>query len=398
MKVILALAATWKLPAKHGDIPNAYVKADEEAHLDIYLQTPQGMDVEYKTLKSLGAKRNNDLVLQLRKSLYGLEQVGRLWSQLLHTRLTEAGFEQRVADMCLCHKQDGEDVGVVGVYVDDLLATGTSAVAVNNRFASLGLLSIKDLGRVSKFLGMRVALDDDGSSVLDQEEAIKDLLREHGLYEANSTLAPIGADCYEVQDEDSALLEETSTFTSPSIKNLQSLVGSLLWVARCTRPDVTFAVHKAMRQTHQPRVHDWKLAKRIARYLKGTQRLKMKMETRVEDRDLPTLKSYSDADFASGKQDRKSLTESVILLNGMSLSWSAKKQGGVSLSTMEAEFVDAAEASRELIGVREMLDEVGMAPALPMLIHVDNQAAIKQLEGEAPSIKAKHVDVRLKFV
>lgn len=56
VKVILALAATWKVPAKHGDIPNAYVKADKENHLEIYLPIPRGMDIDEKTLENLGAR------------------------------------------------------------------------------------------------------------------------------------------------------------------------------------------------------------------------------------------------------------------------------------------------------------------------------------------------------
>lgn len=115
-------------------------------------------------------------------------------------------------------------------------------------------------------------------------------------------------------------------------------------------------------------------------------------------RKTVNLESYSDADFAADKLDRKSLTGGVILLNGMAVSWTAKKQGGVSLSTMEAEFVAASEQTRELLGIREMLGEIGMPPGLPMTLYIDNQAAIKQLDGEASSIKAKHIDVRLKFV
>ena len=65
---------------------------------------------------------------------------------------------------------------------------------------------------------------------------------------------------------------------------------------------------------------------------------------------------------------------------------------------MEAEFVAASEMARELLGLREMLSEVGMAPALPMKLYVDNQAAISQILGEASSVKAKHIDVRLKFL
>ena len=97
---------------------------------------------------------------------------------------------------------------------------------------------------MSKFLGMRIELSAVGSYRLDQEEAIGDLLRANGLTDPNSTRAPIGDDCYEDQDGDVTLLGEQNTSTGPSIRDFQSLVGSLLWVARCTRPDISFAVHK----------------------------------------------------------------------------------------------------------------------------------------------------------
>uniref|UniRef100_A0AAV1U6F0 RNase H type-1 domain-containing protein n=1 Tax=Peronospora matthiolae TaxID=2874970 RepID=A0AAV1U6F0_9STRA len=88
------------------------------------------------------------------------------------------------------------------------------------------------------------------------------------------------------------------------------------------------------------------------------------------------LEAFSDADFAADKTDRKSMTGGIVMLNGMAVSWGAWKQGGVSLSTMEAEFV-----ARELLGLREMLCEVGVEPALPMQLWVDNQAVITQIAG-----------------
>ena len=93
--------------------------------------------------------------------------------------------------------------------------------------------------------------------------------------DVSSTLDPIGADCYEVHPSDSALLEAKDTIESSAVKGFQSLVGSLLLVARCTRPDIVFAVHKATRQTYKPRLHYWKPGKRVARYLKGTQTMKL---------------------------------------------------------------------------------------------------------------------------
>uniref|UniRef100_A0AAV1UNM5 Reverse transcriptase Ty1/copia-type domain-containing protein n=1 Tax=Peronospora matthiolae TaxID=2874970 RepID=A0AAV1UNM5_9STRA len=154
--------------------------------------------------------------------------------------------------MCLYWKVDDGQLVVVGVGVDDLLATGTDTAAVDRFFNQLGSLSIKDLGVLSKFIGMRVAMEDDGNYVLDQTEAIGDLLREHGLENANATRAPIVSDCYEVLPEDCELLGASADCGGPSVRTFKFLVGSLLWVAHCTRPDITFAVHKATRQTHQP--------------------------------------------------------------------------------------------------------------------------------------------------
>ena len=87
------------------------------------------------------------------------------------------------------------------------------------------------------------------------------------------------------------------------------------------------------------------------------------------------LETYSDADFAADKSDIKSLTGGVVMLNGMPVSWTAKKQGGVSLSTMEAEFMAASEQARELMGIEQMLAEIGLMVELPMNLNVYNQAA-----------------------
>lgn len=78
VKVILALAATWGVPAKHGDIPNAYVKAEKEANLRIFLQMPRGMQVSEETLRAHGDTSAREL--ELCKSLNGIKQEGRLWS------------------------------------------------------------------------------------------------------------------------------------------------------------------------------------------------------------------------------------------------------------------------------------------------------------------------------
>ena len=107
---------------------------------------------------------------------------------------------------------------------------------------------------------------------------------------------------------------------------------------------------------------------------------------------------YSDADYASNKRDRNAVTGGVITVDDMPVCWICKKQGGVSLLTMEAEFTAASIIARELMGIRELLQELNLPFDEPILLRVDNQAALKQFKGDRASAKAKHIDVRIKFV
>ena len=84
-----------------------------------------------------------------------------------NTRLVEAVFQRCESNMCFYWKRDGENIVIIDIYVGDLLALDTNTSVVDRLFTSLASLSIKILGRVSKFFGMRVKLNDDGSYSLD---------------------------------------------------------------------------------------------------------------------------------------------------------------------------------------------------------------------------------------
>jgi hypothetical protein len=102
-------------------------------------------------LVKLGVTSPNELVLELRKALYGLKQAGRIWSKLLHKKRIGIGFTQSLVDMCVYFRLRAGVLLVVGVYVDDLLVTGTEQAAVDAFFGELDSLSIKDLGCAHKF-------------------------------------------------------------------------------------------------------------------------------------------------------------------------------------------------------------------------------------------------------
>jgi hypothetical protein len=130
-------------------------------------------------------------------------------------------------------------------------------------------MEIKYLGKVNKFLGIRVSQDEDGGMWLDQEATIEEMLIKFKLQDANHVRLPIGAD-YEENQGSQEKLPKYSKDGEVTVRDFQSLAGSLLWVARCTRPDILFAVHCITRKTHAPTAQDYQVAKKILRYLKGS--------------------------------------------------------------------------------------------------------------------------------
>ena len=84
--VILVLSPRWNVPARHGDMPNAYVKEEKEPHLDVYMKVPEGMKLVEMDMMRHGVKESSKLALLLKKSLYGLKQAGSFWSKLLQNR------------------------------------------------------------------------------------------------------------------------------------------------------------------------------------------------------------------------------------------------------------------------------------------------------------------------
>lgn len=71
------------------------------------------------------------------------------------------------------------------------------------------------------------------------------------MAEANGLQIPAGEDRNEDEASETKYLVTEGVPGDPSIREFQSLVGSLLWTSRCTQPDISFAVHDATRQTHK---------------------------------------------------------------------------------------------------------------------------------------------------
>ena len=172
----------------------------------------------------------------------------------------------------------------------------------------------------------------------------------------------------------------------------RSAVGSLVYLACATRPDIAYAVSKAARSMAAPTVLDWIAVKRIFRFLRGTINFGLLYTSGGDG-----LCAYSDADFAGDASTRRSTNGFVSLIGGTAVSWTSRLQKSVALSTTEAEFVAASEGAKELVWLKRLLNEMNGETKLPVLF-IDNASAIKLVKNHEFHKRSKHIEVRYYYI
>ena len=135
-----------------------------------------------------------------------------------------------------------------------------------------------------------------------------------------------------------------------------SVVGNLMYVMVCTRPDLAYAVSMVSRLLNQPHKEHWKAVKRIFKYLKGTADVGLVYGSNLDF----CLTGYSDVDFAVNLVKRMSLTRYAYTLSGYLVSWKATLQHFVALSTTEVEYMALTEAAKEGIWLRGLINDLGI--------------------------------------
>ncbi len=352
------------------DVETAFLNGKLEE--EVYMEQPQGFVEPGK----------EGLVCRLKRSIYGLKQSPRCWNLTLVQHMKKKGFRQSDADPCVFYKGDS----VFAVYVDDcVLIAPTMAEMVELKKSLSEGFKIKDLGPLHHLLGIRVVQGKDFTT-LDQEVYIGDMLKEYGQENANPVATP--ADC-------NVHLETDDGFSQPvDRKAYQSLVGSLLYAAIATRPDIAHAVSTVCKFSSAPTEAHLTAARRILRYLKGTAGLRLRYQ-RSGSREVV---GYSDADWASSVDDRRSTSGVLYMLAGGAITWVSKRQPTVALSTAEAEYTALCAASQEAVWLRRLMGELGFDPAASTDIYGDNQGALAIARNPVGHKRVKHFDIKLHFV
>ena len=227
---------------------------------------------------------------------------------------------------------------------------------------------------------------------LDQKQYLEDLLRRLNMQDSATAPTPIVSRL----SADNA----GAPLSSEDHANYRMAVGSLLYLACWTRPDISFAVSELSRFVSAPAEAHMKAVKHLVRYLRGTMDLGLLYSKTAGGAGPPNvLTAYVDADWAGDPDSRRSTTGYVLLLNGAAISWKSKRQTVIALSSAEAEFMAASSLVQEVIYIRRLLERLGFPQSEPTPIGEDNRTCVAWAEGAVGgSDRAKHIDLRVHFV
>lgn len=129
--------------------------------------------------------------------------------------------------------------------------------------------------------------------------------------------------------------------------------------------------------------------------MKGTLDVSITYDGKCEQRNQ--ILAYSDSDYASCPDTRKSHSSIVLMLNNGPIIWSSKKQSIVATSTTDAEYVAMCEATKEVVWTRRLLNELGIHQEKATILYCDNAAAQLLVENPVYHRRTKHVDIKFHY-
>ena len=368
IRTLAAFACENELPLFHLDAEQAFIQSKLQE--EIYLKLPPGCG-EW-----------SGKVTQLRRSLYGLKQASREWGNLLASSLKKLNFERCLVDPCIYRLMNGDRVRViVGVHVDDMIVVASNEDCLKLQKKLSKFFPVKHLGVLTWYMGCSFERNGlNGTLKITQETFASSLVEKFGISKESSIPASPSVELLPRGEDEPQTTEP-----------YREAVGSLMWLANTTRPDLSQAVRAVARHSHDPGISHWKAVVKILSYVASTTDLGLTYRRGSGKR----LSVYVDASFAPRDNERKSVSGGAVLYGKAVVSWFSRSQRCVALSSTESEYIAASEGIREALFLRGVIAFIQPnVPEEPILVFEDNEGAIKLAENPMSSARSKHLDTR----
>jgi hypothetical protein len=373
VRLLFMLAAQEGWRVHHMDVKSAFLNDDLKE--EVYVHQPLGFAIPGTEGK----------VLRLRKALYGLRQAPQAWNAKLDSTLKGMGFGQSPHEAAIYRWGNGGNALLGGVYVDNLLITGTKDVEVAAFKEEMKTtFQMSDMGLLSFYLGIEVHQGDSGIT-LRQTAYAKHVVELAGLTDCNPALTPM---------EERLKLSCDSMTEEVDATQYQRLVGSLRYLTH-TRPDLAFSVGYVSRFMQRPTTEHQQTVKRIIRYVAGT------LDHGLYYPRCPGeahLVRYSDSDHAGDIDTSKSTSGILFFFGKCLISWQSVKQQVVALSSCEAKYIVASTASTQALWLVRLLSDLLGRDTGAVELRVDNKSTLALAKNLIFHERSKHIRVRYHFI
>ena len=380
VRMVLAMACRLGYNITSTDVRQAYLQAELSGdRKSLYMRVPPGLPREIE---------GRPAVCKLLRSLYGLKQAGREWNKLFVTFLLGYGFTRSTIDTCLFVLVNQGVTMWVLVYVDDLLIVDNNTKARNLFVGALNTrFPTEDKGDIEWFLGIKISRDRRGGTItLSQKLYVEDVVQRFAPFirtgHCRSYVTPMeeGIDLSNAPRPAPGTREAAAL--SEAAKTYHSVVGSILWLANVTRFDVSYAASQLSKYMSDPAPAHISAAVRVLVYLSNT----AERSLTYTPRDLP-LQGLTDSSWTSNF----SVSGSMVFFRGCLVSWFAKGQKSVSLSSAEAEIFASMMCAKNVIFHRDLALELGESPRGPTTIFTDNKAVVDMSLDPVAFKRTQHI-------
>jgi hypothetical protein len=388
IRMITALACMHKLEMIHTDVPNAYLNG--KATKLVLVKLPEMWN------DTIGPSLGPDgTPVMMMRSVYGTPDAGKNWNTCIHKFFILEGFIQCKKEPCIYTKGKLPTGTIIGMWVDDNYIISGDIEERNRLIRDMEKqFNVKNLGIISFSLGLHFHWTNQGL-MMSQTAYIEKIATKFKMEGCKPLYVPM-----QKEDKPTADMSPKDEDTKKKMAKIpyRNAIGSLLYLAICTRPDICYVVSALARFSHNPGERHWKLVQNIIRYVVHTknQGLFFKLGSQVIENMTTT--AYCDASFNDTANGKSTLGYIMMLSDCYPISWRSKLTTVTSQSTMETELMAIHALAKETVWTRMVLEEISSLVLTPTTIYCDNSPAIQATKEPRVTERNKHIRYKFFYV